>query len=68
VGLPIEKIPSDLLEKTVEEIIQAHIAEFDYPICFGFPVSHDTENYALKVGASFELSVASKLSRLKELG
>jgi muramoyltetrapeptide carboxypeptidase len=54
--------------KTVEEIIQAHIAEYDYPICFGFPVSHDTENYALKVGANFELRVASKLSRLKELG
>ncbi|HLD51711.1 MAG TPA: LD-carboxypeptidase [Sediminibacterium sp.] len=53
--------------KTVEEIIQEHIAEYDYPICFGFPVSHDTENYALKVGASFELSVTSKLVRLKEL-
>lgn len=54
--------------KTVEEIIQAHLSEFNYPICFGFPVSHDTENYALKVGPSFELSVASKLVRLKELG
>lgn len=53
--------------KTVEEIIQEHIAEFDYPICFGFPVSHDTENYALKVGASFELSVTPRLVRLKEL-
>lgn len=54
--------------KTVEEIIQEHIGGFDYPICFGFPVSHDTENYALKIGASFELSVSSKIVRLKELG
>lgn len=54
--------------KTIEEIIQAHIAEYDYPICFGFPVSHDRENYALKVGARVELNISAKTVRLKELG
>lgn len=53
--------------KTVEEIIQEHIAEFDYPVCFGFPVSHDRENYALKVGARFELNITAKTVQLKEL-
>lgn len=54
--------------KTVEEILKEHIAEFDYPVCFGFPVSHDTENYALKIGATVELSITAKTVQLKELG
>lgn len=54
--------------KTIEEILQEHIAEFDYPVCFGFPVSHDTENYALKVGATVELSITAKTVKLKEIG
>ncbi|WP_439505479.1 S66 peptidase family protein [Sediminibacterium sp.] len=54
--------------KTIEEILKEHIAEFDYPVCFGFPVSHDTENYALKVGATVELSITAKTVKLKEIG
>ncbi len=33
-----------------DEIIHDIVKEYDYPICFGFPVSHDKEDYALKVG------------------
>jgi len=53
--------------KTIEAILQEHIAEFDYPVCFGFPVSHETENYALKVGAKVELSITAKTVKLKEI-
>ncbi len=38
----------DRLEKTVEEIIHELVQEYDYPVCFNFPVSHGKENYALK--------------------
>jgi muramoyltetrapeptide carboxypeptidase len=53
--------------KTIEEILKEQLAEYDFPICYGFPVSHDTENYALKVGATVELSITAKTVKLKEI-
>jgi muramoyltetrapeptide carboxypeptidase len=52
--------------KTVYEIIQEHVKDYKYPICFGFPVSHDKENYALKVGVSYTLRVTEKGTHLLE--
>ncbi len=52
---------------TAEEIIRDAIAEYDYPVCFGFPVSHEKENYPLKIGGRYELKVGRKVS-LKEIG
>lgn len=43
--------------KAVYDIIYEHVNEFDFPICFGFPVGHTKENYALKVGAKYHLQV-----------
>ena len=43
--------------KSVYDIIYEHVNEFDFPICFGFPVSHAKENYALKVGAKYQLQI-----------
>lgn len=43
--------------KAVYDIIQEHVAEYDYPVCFGFPVSHNKENFALKIGAEYKLEV-----------
>jgi muramoyltetrapeptide carboxypeptidase len=50
----------------VYEVIQDIVAEYDYPVCFNFPVSHGKENYALKVGGSYELKMTSKTVQLKE--
>ena len=36
--------------QTAYEIIYDVVKEYDYPVCFGFPVSHGKENYALKIG------------------
>ena len=52
--------------KTVHEVIAEIVAEYNYPVCFDFPVSHSKENYALKVGATYELKVTSKTVQLKE--
>jgi muramoyltetrapeptide carboxypeptidase len=43
--------------KTVYEIIHHHVKEYQYPICFGFPVSHDKKNFALKIGVPYKLRV-----------
>lgn len=43
--------------QTAEEVIREVVKEYDYPICFNFPVSHEKENYALKVGVKYTLTV-----------
>ncbi|MBV4356965.1 S66 peptidase family protein [Pinibacter aurantiacus] len=53
--------------KTVFEIIQDIVKDYKYPICFDFPVSHDTKNYALKVGAEYELKVGDNEVKLREI-
>jgi len=32
--------------KTAYEIVQEIVKEYDYPVCYNFPVSHSKENYA----------------------
>jgi len=50
----------------LDEIIHDRVKEFDYPICFGFPVSHGKENYALKIGMEYELTVGTDHTSLSE--
>lgn len=52
--------------KTVYEIIKDVVEEYDYPVCFGFPVSHATENYALKTGVGYKLKVGKSRVVLEE--
>jgi muramoyltetrapeptide carboxypeptidase len=51
---------------TVEEIIRDIVAEYDYPVCFGFPVSHEKENYALKIGVRHTLDVGPHQTSLTD--
>lgn len=51
----------------VYNIINHHVKDFKIPICFNFPVSHETENVALKVGVKHELKVEKDGVSLKEL-
>ena len=43
--------------KSVYDIISDQLSQFDFPVCYNFPVSHGTENVALKIGAECKLSV-----------
>ena len=47
--------------------INEHLKEYTYPICVDFPVSHATENYALKVGVKHQLAVTKNKVQLKEM-
>jgi muramoyltetrapeptide carboxypeptidase len=52
--------------QTVEELIRDKVSAYNYPVCFGFPVSHGKENYALKVGVRHRLEVRGDGSFLSE--
>ncbi len=45
--------------KTAYEIVADHIAEYDYPVCYGFPTGHDTENWAIPCGRMVNLEVGT---------
>lgn len=52
--------------KTVHELIYEHVKDYDYPLCFDFPVSHERENFALKIGINHTLLVESENVHLTE--
>ncbi len=53
--------------KTIYEIISDIVAEYNYPVCYDFPVGHGNENVALKVGVKYNLNVNKKGASLVEL-
>lgn len=52
--------------KTIQDIVLEKIKDCTYPVCFDFPVGHQKANYALKIGVSYQLSVAD-ITVLQEL-
>jgi muramoyltetrapeptide carboxypeptidase len=52
--------------KNVYEIINDVVKEYDYPICFNFPVSHEKENYAFKIGVGYKLKIGKSKVTLEE--
>lgn len=52
--------------QTAYEIIREAVDEFDYPVCYGFPVSHGKENVALKSGGGYKLKVSRQRTTLEE--
>ncbi|HNJ58105.1 MAG TPA: LD-carboxypeptidase [Chitinophagaceae bacterium] len=51
----------------VYNIIHFHVKDYNYPICFNFPVSHNRENVTLKIGINYELNIQKNSVVLKEL-
>jgi muramoyltetrapeptide carboxypeptidase len=51
---------------TAEVIIKEIVSEYDFPVCFGFPVGHSRENLALKVGVGYKLKVSKAGGKFSE--
>jgi len=51
----------------VYHIIHEHVKEYNYPVGFNFPVSHDTTNYALKIGGVYTLRVGDEVVLSEEV-
>lgn len=59
--------PKEPFGKTHYDIISSHVQDFDYPVCFDFPVGHLPENYAYKCGVMHRLEVTESGVRLYEI-
>lgn len=52
--------------KTAIEIIAEHVAEYNYPVAFGFPGGHEKKNLALVFGAEYGFEVKDNESILQK--
>lgn len=52
---------------TLEQIVMEKVNDFDYPVCFDFPVGHQKNNMALRCGIIHQLDVKSELVKLISL-
>lgn len=56
--------PGEEFGRTVYDIILEKIKEYDYPVCFDFPVGHQKNNFAFKCGVQHVLNVDANGSSL----
>ncbi len=52
--------------KTANEIIQEAVADYDFPVCYNFPVGHEPQNWAIPCGREVILRVENNGVLLKE--
>jgi len=59
--------PGEEFGKTIEEIVLEKIQNYNYPVCFDFPVGHQKNNFALKCGVKHRLTVKENEVSLTEI-
>lgn len=59
--------PADEFGKNIYDIVLEITKEFNYPICFDFPVGHQKNNFALKCGVKHKLLVTNNSTSLVEI-
>ncbi|GAC1385623.1 MAG: LD-carboxypeptidase [Ginsengibacter sp.] len=53
--------------QSAQEVIKEIVKNYNFPVAFNFPVSHSVENYALKIGAKYQLGVGDEFVSLLEI-
>ena len=53
--------------KTLEEVVLEKLTEYNYPVCFDFPVGHQKNNFALKCGVRHKLFLSKDNCYLEEI-
>ena len=59
--------PGEEFAFSLYDIILEKVKDYNYPVCFDFPVGHQKNNFALKCGIRHRLSVNSTQTTLHEL-
>jgi muramoyltetrapeptide carboxypeptidase len=49
------------------EIIRDIFSDYEFPVCYGFPVGHVKENVALKCGGEYKLNIGKERVVLEEV-
>ncbi len=57
----------DAFGKNLQEVVLEKVSNYNYPVCFDFPVGHQKNNFALKCGIRHKLIVNQQECTLIEL-
>jgi len=57
----------DPFGRTAYQIISEAVSEYNYPVVFEFPAGHQSENWALVLGAEIELTVTDEIVEMEWL-
>jgi muramoyltetrapeptide carboxypeptidase len=52
--------PGEEFGRSFQEIILSKVKNYNYPVCFGFPVGHQKDNFAIRHGMVHQLVVDEK--------
>jgi len=53
--------------KTEQEIVNEKVKRFKYPVCYDFPLGHQSKNLAIKIGCTYQLQVNDSEVLLQEI-
>jgi muramoyltetrapeptide carboxypeptidase len=59
--------PGEEFGRTLYDIVLDRVKNYDYPVCFDFPVGHQKDNYALKYGIVHRLAINGEKVILEEV-
>jgi len=59
--------PGDEFGRTLVDIVQERVKPYGYPVCFDFPVGHQKNNFALKVGVPHRLEIIGDKATLIDI-
>ncbi|MBO9571880.1 MAG: LD-carboxypeptidase [Chitinophagaceae bacterium] len=59
--------PGEEFGLTLYDIVLDKVKEFNFPVCFDFPVGHQKNNYAIKCGVRHRLNVTKTSCTLEEI-
>ena len=59
--------PGEEFGRTLYDIVWEKVKEYDYPVCFDFPVGHQKNNFALKCNVLHKLVVQKDEVNLTEI-
>ncbi len=60
--------PGEDFGRSLQEMVMEKVQDYNYPVCFDFPVGHVKENYALKCGLKHKLTISDAGSILECIG
>ena len=59
--------PGEEFGRTIYDIVLERVKPYNYPVCFDFPVGHQKNNFALKVGVPHRLEIIGDKAILTDL-
>jgi len=59
--------PGEEFGINLQAIVLDKLKDYNYPVCFDFPVGHQKNNFALKCGARYRMNIASQSCTFEEI-